>query len=296
MFRHELYLGEPACQEAYTLLLVTPVLRSIRVYPVKSMRGCEVPESEVERWGLRDDRRWALLNPDGSRLSAREDRRMLSLSARPTPDGGVRLASCDGSWIDVDPPVDGELVPTSISRLAVMRLAAPLVHEWVSGQLSRSVRLAWLDDPTRRPVSPAHGGLDGEPLSLADAGPLLMTSETSLRQVDEWVAESPEDRDRPRDPIAMTRFRPNVVVEGIATAFAEDGWTRVRIGAVTFRQAEQCDRCMMTMIDPETLAQGKETLRSLARHRRRDGKVWFGIRLVPETVGRIHVGDPITPS
>lgn len=218
---------------------------------------------------------------------------MLSLSALALEDGGVKLDAPDGSSIDVRAPLVGEFAPTSISRLGFVRLADPTAHEWLSAQLSISVRLGWLDDPCRRPVSPAHGGLQGEPLSLADAGPLLLTSETSLRRLNEWMSESPEHPGQPPERAVMTRFRPNVVVEGIDEPFAEDGWRRVRIGEVTFRQAEQCDRCMMTLIDPDNLAQGKEPLRSLARHRRREGKVWFGIRLVPESIGRIGVGDPV---
>lgn len=271
------------------------VLRAIHIYPVKSMRGCSLTDSSVEPWGLEHDRRWAVLNPDGSRLSGREDRHMLGLSAQPRPDGGVRLVAREGSSIDVDAPVNGEFAPTTISRLGAVRLAEPGAHEWLSDQLAKPVRLAWLDDPCRRPVSRAHGGLDGEPLTLADAGPLLLTSETSLRRLDEWMTESPEYPGTSPEPVVMMRFRPNVVVEGIGEPFAEDAWTRVQVGDVKFRQAERCDRCMMTMIDPETLAQRKEPLRSLARHRRREGKVWFGIRLIPESLGRIHVGDEVTP-
>ena len=218
---------------------------------------------------------------------------MLSLGAVALEDDGVKLIAPDGSTIDVTAPVDGEFAATSISRLGVVRLAEPTVHDWLSAQLSSSVRLGWLDDPSRRPVSPAHGGLEGEPLSLADAGPLLLTSVTSLGRLNEWIGQSHEHPEQPPQAAAMARFRPNLVVEGIDEPFAEDGWTRVRIGEVRLRQAEQCDRCMMTLIDPETLAQGKEPLRSLAQHRRRGGKVWFGIRLIPETIGRIEVGDTI---
>jgi uncharacterized protein YcbX len=35
-------------------------------------------------------------------------------------------------------------------------------------------------------------------------------------------------------------------------------------------------------------------VRTLARHRRRDGKVFFGIRIIPEAPGAIRVGDPVT--
>ena len=278
---------------ADTLLLMAIGLRSIHIYPVKSMRGCNLTEGDVEPWGLEHDRRWVVLSPDGSRLSAREDRRMLSLSAMAQDDGGLTLVAPGGSTIEVRAPVSGEFAPTSISRLGVVRLADSTAHEWLSARLGGSVRLGWLDDPRRRPVSPAHGGREGEPLSLADAGPLLLTSETSLRQLNAWMSESPEHPDQPVGPAAMMRFRPNVVVGGIDEPFAEDSWARVRIGEVKLRQAEQCDRCMMTMIEPDTLAQGKEPLRSLARHRRREGKVWFGIRLIPESTGRIRVGDPV---
>ena len=260
-------------------------LSSIFLYPVKSMRGYAVTDGDVEPWGLKHDRRWAVLAPDGSRLSGREDRRLLGIGAMAREDGGVKLVAGDGSSIEVSAPFNGEFAPTTISRLDAVRLADPAVHEWLSGQLSKPVRLGWLDDPTRRPVSQNHGGRDAEPLSLADAGPLLLASKASLRRLSEWAG----------DEISMTRFRPNVVVEGVAEPFAEDDWTRVRIGDVTFRQAEQCDRCMMTLIDPDTLEQGKEPLRSLARHRKREGKTWFGIRLIPESIGRIRAGEPISP-
>lgn len=218
---------------------------------------------------------------------------MLNLSAGVLDDGGVRLVGSDGTSIDATVPIDGEFAPTSISRLGVVRLADSSAHEWLSAQLSSAVRLGWLDDPCRRPVSPSHGGLEGEPLSLADAGPLLLTSETSLHQLNEWMHQTRQHPEELFTPAVMSRFRPNVVVDGVDKPFAEDGWTRVRIGEVTFRQAEQCDRCMLTLIDPDTLAQGKEPLRSLALHRKREGKVWFGIRLIPQSIGRIEVGDPV---
>ena len=51
----------------------------------------------------------------------------------------------------------------------------------------------------------------------------------------------------------MTRFRPNVVVDG-AAPWAEDDWSgdRLRIGEVVFRGVEPCDRCVVTTIDQET--------------------------------------------
>ena len=85
-----------------------------------------------------------------------------------------------------------------------------------------------------------------------------------------------------------------VVIDG-EEPFAEDEWPTVRIGGVDFRTAETCDRCVMATFDPETLAGGKEPIRTLARHRRWDGKTWFGTRLVPLGSGDISLGDEVVP-
>jgi len=137
-----------------------------------------------------------------------------------------------------------------------------------------------------RSVDPGRGGGPGETLTLADAGPLLLTSEASLRQLQDWVGDTPQ--------LSMTRFRPNVVVDG-DDAFAEDRWSDVHIGEVPFRVQEICDRCVMTTVDPVTLEQGPEPLAALDRHHGWDRRQFFGLRMVPRTTGTIRVGEPVRP-
>ena len=94
-----------------------------------------------------------------------------------------------------------------------------------------------------------------------------------------------------RDPLPMTRFRPNVVVSGVEP-WAEDDWRRIRIGDAVFRAVKGCARCVLTTIDPDTADREKEPIASLAKVRRWDGATWFGINLVPDTHGvTIRVGD-----
>jgi uncharacterized protein YcbX len=224
-----------------------------------------------------------VLEPDGTRLSARVEHRMLALTATPSDDG-IDISTRDGETIAVCAPVEGELVPTSVSRLESVRLADPEAHAWLSDHLGRSVRLAWLDDPRRRSVSDAHGGMPGDSLSVADAGPLLLTTDASLDQLNGWIGDG---------TMEMARFRPNVVVEDVPEPFEEDGWRRLRIGDAEFRFAEICDRCVMTTLDPHTLAGGKEPLRTLAKHRQWDHKTWFGIRIIPTTLATLRVGDRV---
>lgn len=74
--------------------------------------------------------------------------------------------------------------------------------------------------------------------------------------------------------------------------FAEDGWPTVRMGGITFRGVKPCDRCTIVTIDPAAPKRGAvEPLKTLATFRGWDGKVWFGMNLVPDGAGELAVGD-----
>jgi uncharacterized protein YcbX len=120
-------------------------------------------------------------------------------------------------------------------------------------------------------------------VSFADGFPCLLLSQASL---DELNRRCPET-------MAKERFRPNIVVSG-GTAHFEDELRRFQLGVVRFRAPKLCDRCKVTLVDPETSRSGKEPLRTLATYRRWDGKVWFGVNLVPDTTGTIQIGDELT--
>lgn len=270
-------------------------LTAINIFPVKSLGGVPASEADVEPWGLRHDRRWLVLNQDGTVLTARAERRMLGVTATPMDDGAIELAARDGSSVRVGTPTTGELVSTPHPRLPSFHAAGAPADDWLSDQLGRPARLCWLDDPGRRTISEDHGGRPGEPLNLSDAGPLLLTSSASLAQLNDWMVEDAGARgEAPSAPMAMARFRPTVVVDGIGAAFVEDDWRQVQIGGVEFRFAERCDRCVLTTIDPQTLEMGKEPVRTLARHRQWDHKTFFGIRIIPVGTGTIRVGDGVS--
>jgi uncharacterized protein len=266
----------------------------VRLYPVKSLGGVDVATADVEPWGLRGDRRWMVVDASGDVVTARERHALLSIRATPDDAGGVTLEAGGRSSLHVPAPQGPVDVPVGISRLDRATAAGHEADRWLSDVLGEPVRLVWLDDPARRPVSPAHGGRAGDPLSLADAGPLLLTSTSSLARLEQWMRQE-ADRRGEADPVAldMLRFRPNVVIEGDVEPFAEDRWRSLRLGECTYRFAEHCDRCVITTLDPGTQRGGKEPLRTLARHRQWDGKTWFGVRLVPTSGGSLSVGDEV---
>lgn len=262
-------------------------IASLHVYPVKSGAAIDLARATVEPWGLADDRRWLVVDEEGKKVGPLRDNRILHLVARPT-SSGLRLDAPGRDGIDVPRPGDGPLVPVAMSRLPTMRYAGDAAASWLTVLLGYAVRLVWLDDPRRRRVSSHHGGVEGDVLSLADTAPLLLTTTASLARLNDWIADGPEPAALP-----MTRFRPNVVLDGGLEPFVEDGWRRITLGDVAFRFTERCDRCAVPLIDPTSLAHGKEPIRSLARHRRADGKTWFGVRILPLATGTVRVGDAV---
>lgn len=270
-------------------------VESLHLYPVKSTAVLDVSEATVERWGLRGDRRWAVVGEDGNRLSAQRHRPLVRVRTQLTPTG-LRLSADGADPLDVSYPVAGVRVPVGLSELDSAPLADDAAATWFSSLLGVQARLVWLDDPYRRPVRTAKGGRDGEPLNLADNTPILLTSLASLAQLNAWIADEAAARgEEAAASLPISRFRPNIVIDGDA-AFAEDGWASVRIGEVEFRFASQCDRCGVTTIDPASSKSGHEPLRTLAKHRKWDGHVWFGAGLIPLTPGVVRVGDAVRVS
>lgn len=266
----------------------TVQVTSLHRYPVKSCAGHPLTESVVEPWGLAGDRRWMLVDDAGAVMTARKFPRLLL--AHPSPGvGGLTITGPVGT-LDVIAPDGSELTPVSVwsSQLAASP-AGPEADRWFSELLGRPTRLVYLDDPTRRAVDPAYSR-EGDLVSLADGFPLLLATEESLGVLNDLVSAGPDPAEA---PLLMERFRPSVVVSG-APAWDEDAWRRVRIGDATFRSVKACDRCVLTTIDPETLATGKEPLATLARHRQWDQSLWFAINLIPDDGGRtIRVGDRV---
>jgi uncharacterized protein YcbX len=91
----------------------------------------------------------------------------------------------------------------------------------------------------------------------------------------------------------MNRFRPNIVIRGADTPYAEDTWRQIRIGDVHFSVVKACARCVTTTTDQATGARGSEPLVTLAAYRRVSRGVLFGQNLIHAAPGRIKVGDPV---
>lgn len=263
-------------------------LTRIRRYPVKSCRGEDLDTVTVQPWGLAGDRRWMLVDDAGDSITARTHSRLLTVHPRIT-DGGLSCTAPDMEPLTVTAPT-APLAEVAVHGNPVKAAVADdTATAWFSRVIGDPARLVHLDDPTRRVPNQQYAA-PADRVSLADSFPLLLTTEESLAALDDLVTTG---RGAGLAPLSMLRFRPNVVVRG-APAWAEDGWRRVRIGEVDFRVVKGCARCVLTTIDPDTLATGREPIATLARHRRWDGKTWFGVNLVPDSPEAcLKIGDPV---
>jgi uncharacterized protein YcbX len=256
-----------------------PRLTGLFRYPVKSCRGTALERAELSASGVRHDRRWMAVDEDGGFLTQRAHPRLCLVRPALT-DGELALEAPGMERLQVPENGSGRRVTVDIwsDRTQAMD-AGDEAARWLSDFLDIPCRLVRHADDAIRRVDPVFARGDADQVHFADAYPFLLTSAESLEALNERLPE----------PLPMNRFRPNLVVAG-AEAFAEDGWTEIRIGEVVFSVVKPCTRCKVTTVDQETGRVGEEPLRTLADFRRGEKGVEFGHNLIHHGTGTLEVG------
>ena len=258
-----------------------PRLDSIHLYPIKSTAGMPLSHARVTEEGLLGDRRYMVVKPDGSFITARTHPQLQLVVATPM-DGGLQLRYPGMAPLS--------LLESDFSRAPQAtgvwsdNFQALNTHDQADGWLSQvarePVRLLWLGERSDR-----FRAKTGTRVSFADGYPLLLIGQGSL-----------DDLNLRSDALhQMSQFRTNLVAGG-TLPFEEDGWKRIRIGEVEFLVAKPCSRCIMTTVEPgsERFNALKEPLATLTRYRRgEDGEVYFGQNLVALNEGWIEAGSEI---
>lgn len=258
-------------------------LSALYRFPVKSLAGEQLQRSAVDRLGLAGDRRWMLVDPaSGKFLTQRQHGRMALIQARQLEDGSLQLSTPGaGELLVAVPQADSELREATVWRDTLnVPDAGDAAADWLSAVLGQPCRLVQVPEARARVVDQAYAQPQDR-VGFADGFPLLLVSEASRLDLSVRVG-----RDLP-----MLRFRPNLVVEGCA-AWAEDEWTRLRIGEVEFERVKPCSRCVITTIDPATGERDAdgEPLKTLAGFRRGEGGVYFGQNVIQRGSGVLEVG------
>jgi uncharacterized protein YcbX len=260
-----------------------PRLSELNIFPVKSLAGQSLLQCRVDRFGLQGDRRWLVVDANGQFLTQRELPLMAIIQTQQVPSG--LLLQFAGEDIAVATPATDAVqceVQVWDDRVVAMD-AGSVPAQWLSQRLGCECRLVYMPEESERAVDPDYAS-HGETVSFADGFPLLLIAAESLAAFNTHL----------ESPIAMNRFRPNLVISG-AEPYAEDGWRRLRIGSMEFDLVKPCSRCVMPSIDQSTGDKQPEVLKALARHRRGvDRKTYFGQNLLYSGCGQLAVGDAVT--
>lgn len=261
-------------------------LTGIFVYPIKACGGIALETATVVERGLADDRRYMLVDRAGEFVTQRSVARLCLVRPRfADSDASFELTAPNQRPLELPRELSGQgldSVPYRVWSSSGSALRHPEGSRWFSEFLNDEVSLVYMPEAERRAVNPQRARPD-DIVSFADGYPMLLISEASLEELNRRLDE----------PLEMRRFRPNLVISGCAP-HAEDGFARLQIGAVAFRGVKRCERCVVTTINPDTGEKSKEPLRTLSHYRLEDGKVWFGMNLIHDGSGTLHVGDAVT--
>ena len=258
-------------------------ISALNVYPLKGGRGVSLSEVAIGQFGPRDDRRWMVVDANGTFVSQREVARLCQVVAT-VDDSGLRLSAPYAPTTSIERPSETEpRRPVRVWNDQVDAIdAGDPAAAWFTAFLSIPSRLVYIPDTTYRRTDPGYDPI-GSAVSFADGYPILLVGERSLEDLNTRLAA----------PLPMNRFRPNVVVTGIEP-FEEDRWREFEIGGIQFDAVKPCARCMVTTTDQETGERSHEPLKTLATFRKRGSGVMFGVNVVHRGMGVIRVGDPVT--
>lgn len=238
-------------------------------YPLKSGRRVEADSLEITLSGAKGDRDYMVVDDGGVLVSQREVQKLALVDSREV------IASCHPT---------GTIVPITLHRWAGEgEDQGDTVARQLSALLDKQVRVVRFPDDYERATRRGDGQA-----RFQDGYPVTLTSQTSLDELNDWLSE----------PVPIERFRPTVVIDGLSRPFEEDDIHTVRAGDVELEFVSPTGRCLVTTIDQDSAAKGREPLRELGRRRVLPAlgggqEIMFAINTVVRTAGAIRVGDDV---
>jgi uncharacterized protein len=258
-------------------------LSEIWVYPIKSLAGISIKSTNVFQKGIQFDRRWMLVDENGTFITQRVHPKMALFKLIMHYDCFTILIGDKSIDLKQGHAYLAEPIHASIWNDQVIVHEVSEEHSrWFTNQLGFSCKLVAFPEENRRPVDP-NFQVNQEHVSLADGYPFLIIGQASLDNLNSKLSE----------PLPINRFRPNFVFTG-GEPHEEDTWRNVSIGETEFVGVKPCSRCVLTTVNQETGEKGIEPLQTLATYRKHNGKILFGQNLVTLNEGTVRVGDEIT--
>ena len=267
------------------------------LYPIKGCRGLRVPGATLAQTGLEvdgiGDREWVVVDESGEFLSQRELPKMALIETRLTGES-LRLRAPDMLQLDIPFASEGEVLTVKVWNDEVAAVTqGEIADAWLTQFLGLRCRLMRFDPQASRVSNAKYTGAMTAPYKFADAFALLVCSTASVAGLNARLAA------RGVAAVAIERFRPNIVLDGIE-AFDEDYIDQITINGVQLQVVKPCVRCTVPNVDPATAEPGFEPGATLATFRNdtRAGGLMFGVNaIVAAGAGtRLATGDAVDVS
>ena len=268
-------------------------LSEIYLFPIKSCAAQCVQrwKMELPSGKLLHDREFALVDSSGTAMRLQSYPKMALI--QPVVDlseGTMRISAPEFEDIVIDlTPCAYNSHAENIVKVCGNKCRGRLwgdykVSEWFSNYLGVSCWLArYLNGEyiTGQQEQTLHQqGVVGPKTSFANEQPILLISQNSVETLNEVL------KDQSEKLVGTRQFRPNLVVQsfrfgGDELSHVEDEWVRAKIPSknIVFDVKGTCARCAMVDFDPTTGSKHGKTIKAMARYRRRNGQITFGIFL-----------------
>ena len=263
-------------------------LTALTLYPIKSCAGIALQQATLTAAGLMHaqlhDREWMVVDAQGEFLTQRSHPALALI----TP-----LLNVGAGMLEVHAPALG-LTPLSLPLARPAAGSAPqrqvrvwddlvdaddcgdAAAHWFSQALGLACRLVRFPAQASR-ITNTHWTAHADvPTRFSDGYPFLLISQASLDDLNQKLAA------HGRDPLPMNRFRPNLVIDGVA-AFEEDYIDSLGLGGALLKPVKPCARCPIPSVDQATGLIGPDPLDILRSYRanpRLDGGIAFGMNVI----------------
>jgi uncharacterized protein YcbX len=261
-----------------------PRVARLSIAPVRAL-GLQHPRwIDVDESGVRQDRRFFLIDEHGHIVDRLRAGRLVQVQARTDPDATwLRMTFPDGSVVGGDVVLDEPVRVHVYGREAVGHI--------VGG-------------PWAAALEPyAHG----RPLLLVrcdtPGGTRIRADETQVRNAASMVTDASLAELARHLGVARVdgrRFRMLIELEGAEAPHEEDTWigSRIAVGSAVLEITKPDARCAITTQDPDTGERDLDTLRTILDYRGfragdTEKRIDFGVLAEIAVPGRISLGDEV---
>ena len=224
----------------------------IYIYPVKSLKGIPLKEAKTGLRGFKYDREWMITDSDYQFLTQREIEAMATIIVSIAKDF-LLLQSSNGNELKINLNAQREeSVQVSVwDDICDAYDEGEDASYWLTDELGfwqgKTLRLVRFCSDRKRPVPTKYlHGHEAES-AFSDQFPYLITTWDSLKKLNEGL------RENGKLEVTMARFRPNIVVNDIASIENQTSLDLIsQEGNYEFGLRKPCKRCKITTINQDS--------------------------------------------